>query len=102
MPLYRLGSGLVRLERVIGMREVPPAAESPGARPVMRVFFDGCEAVDYEGADADALRAYAADCPPPPRDDPAEAPAPRQATQLIPAPGRQLGGGRRRKDVPGG
>lgn len=97
MPLNRFGSALIRLERVIAVREIPPGPDSPPGGKV-RVYFDGQRAVDFDGEDAAAIRQYRANQPPPAPSDARDRPA--QAGQVLdPATGRPLRSGRGGKNV---
>jgi hypothetical protein len=72
MNLYRFGGAAIRLDSVVGIREIAgeagaqdataPSAPSPAR---VEVFYEGCDSVIFEGPDAAALRAFVAALPDP-------------------------------------
>lgn len=60
--LYRFGRAAVRLDEVVGIKEI---RGDDGALASIRVYYAGQREVDFESEDADALRAYVASLPVP-------------------------------------
>lgn len=55
MGLYRFGEGAIRLDRVVAIRRVRIEGKD---EPLVKVFFEGSQAVAFKGPEADAILAF--------------------------------------------